>query len=161
MGQSMSEIKRMPFTKAMKKTHTILMPQMLEYHSPFLQAAFEANGYHFAVLQGGSRLKERALRCMNNDYCYPGILIVGQMRLWTNSGNLPEFQGTRKTSGISNYPQTLLGCGDGGVLWRLDLKSRSSGETLRVRGRSRGSGAENAGAGAYDTNQRTSGRQKA
>ena len=75
----MSEIKRMPFTKAMKKTHTILMPQMLEYHSPFLQAAFEANGYHFAVLQGGSRLKERALRCMNNDYCYPGIFIVGQM----------------------------------------------------------------------------------
>lgn len=75
----MSEIKRMPFTRAMKKTHTILLPQMLEYHSPFLQAAFEANGYHFAVLQGGSHLKERALRCINNDYCYPGILIVGQM----------------------------------------------------------------------------------
>lgn len=52
---------------------------MLEYHSPFLQAAFEANGYHFAVLQGGSHLKERALRYINNDYCYPGILIVGQM----------------------------------------------------------------------------------
>lgn len=75
----MSEIKRMPFTRAMKKTHTILLPQMLEYHSPFLQAAFEANGYRFAVLQGGSHLKERALRCINNDYCYPGILIVGQM----------------------------------------------------------------------------------
>lgn len=75
----MSEIKRMPFTKVMKKTHTILLPQMLEYHSPFLQAAFEANGYHFAVLRGGSHLKERALRCINNDYCYPGILIVGQM----------------------------------------------------------------------------------
>ena len=75
----MSEIKRMPFTKAMKKTHTILLPQMLEYHSPFLQAAFEANGYRFAVLQGGSHLKERELRCINNDYCYPGILIVGQM----------------------------------------------------------------------------------
>ena len=75
----MSEIKRAPFTKAMKKTHTILLPQMLEYHSPFLQAAFEANGYHFAVLHGGSHLKERALRCINNDYCYPGILIVGQM----------------------------------------------------------------------------------
>ena len=63
----------------MKKTHTILLPQMLEYHSPFLQAAFEANGYQFAVLQGGVGLKERALRCINNDYCYPGILIVGQM----------------------------------------------------------------------------------
>ena len=67
------------FTRKMKKTHTILLPQMLEYHSPFLQAAFEASGYHFEVLQGGMRLKERALRCINNDYCYPGILIVGQM----------------------------------------------------------------------------------
>lgn len=67
------------FTRKMKKTHTILLPQMLEYHSPFLQAAFEASGYHFEVLQGGVRLKERTLRCINNDYCYPGILIVGQM----------------------------------------------------------------------------------
>ena len=75
----MAEIKRASFTRAMKKTHTILLPQMLEYHSPFLKAAFEANGYHFAVLKGGSHLKERALRCINNDYCYPGILIVGQM----------------------------------------------------------------------------------
>lgn len=85
----MSEIKRVPFTKAMKKTHTILLPQMLEYHSPFLQAAFEANGYRFAVLQGGSHLKERALRCINNDYCYPGILIVGQMLEALQEGHYP------------------------------------------------------------------------
>ena len=77
------------FTKKMKKTHTILLPQMLEYHSPFLQAAFEANGYHFAVLQGGVRLKERALRCINNDYCYPGILIVGQMLEALQEGKYP------------------------------------------------------------------------
>lgn len=73
----------------MKKTHTILLPQMLEYHSPFLQAAFEANGYHFAVLQGGIKLKERALRCINNDYCYPGILIVGQMLEALQEGKYP------------------------------------------------------------------------
>lgn len=75
----MSERTGASFTRKMKKTHTILLPQMLEYHSPFLQAAFEASGYHFGVLQGGERLKERALRCISNDYCYPGILIVGQM----------------------------------------------------------------------------------
>lgn len=85
----MSVGKRISFTKSMKKTHTILLPQMLEYHSPFLQAAFEANGYHFAVLQGGSHLKERALRCINNDYCYPGILIVGQMLEALQEGHYP------------------------------------------------------------------------
>lgn len=85
----MSETIGASFTKKMKKTHTILLPQMLEYHSPFLQAAFEANGYRFAVLQGGVRLKERALRCINNDYCYPGILIVGQMLEALQEGRYP------------------------------------------------------------------------
>ncbi|MCH5339743.1 MAG: 2-hydroxyacyl-CoA dehydratase [Acetatifactor sp.] len=85
----MSETIGVSFTRKMKKTHTILLPQMLEYHSPFLQAAFEANGYRFAVLQGGARLKERALRCINNDYCYPGILIVGQMLEALQEGRYP------------------------------------------------------------------------
>lgn len=87
--EHMSEITRVPFTRSMKKTHTILLPQMLEFHSPFLQAAFEANGYRFAVLQGGNHLKERALRCINNDYCYPGILIVGQMLEALQEGRYP------------------------------------------------------------------------
>lgn len=121
----MSESKRMPFTRAMKKTHTILLPQMLEYHSPFLQAAFEANGYHFAVLQGGSHLKERALCCINNDYCYPGILIVGQMLEALQEGRYcadrvafmePQAGGACRAG---NYYQVIIGalnrCGYGQV----------------------------------------------
>ena len=57
------------FTRAMKKTHTILLPQMLEYHSPFLQAAFEGSGYRFAVMQGGNGLKNKAHQYINSDYC--------------------------------------------------------------------------------------------
>lgn len=85
----MSEFVRVPFTKAMKKTHTILLPEMLEYHSPFLQAAFEASGYRFAVMEGSSRLKEKSLRYINHDYCYPGVLIIGQILDVLEEGKYP------------------------------------------------------------------------
>lgn len=85
----MSELKRAPFTRAMKKTHTILLPEMLEYHSPFLQAAFQGSGYRFAVMEGSRHLKEKALRYMNHDYCYPGILIIGQILDVLEEGRYP------------------------------------------------------------------------
>ena len=85
----MSEFERVPFTKAMKKTHTILLPEMLEYHSPFLQAAFQGSGYQFAVMQGSRHLKEKALRYINHDYCYPGILIIGQILDVLEEGRYP------------------------------------------------------------------------
>ena len=77
------------FTRAMKKTHTILLPQMLEYHSPFLQAAFEGSGYRFAVMQGGNGLKNKAHQYINSDYCYPGVLIVGQFLDALENGMYP------------------------------------------------------------------------
>ena len=89
IGKFMSELMRVPFTKAMKKTHTILLPEMLEYHSPFLQAAFQVSGYHFAVMLWSIRLKEKALRYMNHDYCYPGVLIVGQILDVLEEGSYP------------------------------------------------------------------------
>ncbi len=67
------------FTRKMKKTHTILLPQMLEYHSCFLKAAFEGSGYRFDIMHGSKKLKDRALKYINHDYCYPGVLIVGQI----------------------------------------------------------------------------------
>ncbi len=75
----MKEYRSALFTRKMKKTHTILLPQMLEYQSPFLKAAFEGSGYHFDIMQGGRQLKQKALRYISNDFCYPGILIIGQM----------------------------------------------------------------------------------
>ncbi len=85
----MSEVINVPFTRAMKKTHTILLPEMLEYHSPFLKAAFEASGYRFAVMHGSRHLKDKALRRINHDYCYPGILIIGQVLDALEQGEYP------------------------------------------------------------------------
>ncbi|MBP3459416.1 MAG: 2-hydroxyacyl-CoA dehydratase [Lachnospiraceae bacterium] len=81
--------KRALFTRQMKKTHTILLPQMLEYHSAFLQAAFEGSGYHFQVMNGGKNLKDKSLRYISNDYCYPAILIIGQMLSVLEEGRYP------------------------------------------------------------------------
>lgn len=66
------------FTRQMKKTHTILLPQMLEYHSAFLKAAFENDGYQFDVMHSESVNKEEALKYISSDYCYPTVLILSQ-----------------------------------------------------------------------------------
>ncbi len=78
------------FTRRMKKTHTIFLPQMLEYHSPFLKAAFEGSGYRFAIMRESGCLKEQALRYISSDYCYPTVLIIGQMLQTLRSGCCPQ-----------------------------------------------------------------------
>ncbi len=85
----MKEGKTALFTRKMKKTHTILLPRMLEYQSPFLKAAFEGSGYRFDIMQGNRQLKQKALRYINNDFCYPGILILGQVLDELESGRYP------------------------------------------------------------------------
>ena len=67
------------FTKSMKRTHTILLPQMLEYHSVFLKAAFEGSGYRFEVMDGSGGLQDKSLKYISSDYCYPTVLIIGQV----------------------------------------------------------------------------------
>ena len=55
------EVDRAEFTKAMKSTHTILLPNMLHYHNALLQAAFAAAGYHVEILSeiGRASCRER------------------------------------------------------------------------------------------------------
>ena len=38
------------FTRSMKKSHTIYMPEMLHYHNELLCAAFAFGGYKLAVV---------------------------------------------------------------------------------------------------------------
>lgn len=66
------------FTKKMKQTHTILFPEMLEYHSELIASAFNSCGYHMEVMTHKSDLS-KALRYINHDFCYPTILIMGQI----------------------------------------------------------------------------------
>ncbi len=68
------------FTKEMRKKHTILCPQMAPIHFDFLEAAFQHCGYDMHVLTDCSKsVVDTGLKYVNNDACYPSILIVGQL----------------------------------------------------------------------------------
>ena len=67
------------FTPEMKKTHTILIPSMLPWHFKLLRAALVSCGYKAEVLENTDRsVVETGLRYINNDICYPALLVVGQ-----------------------------------------------------------------------------------
>ena len=67
------------FTPEMKKTHTILIPSMLPWHFKLLRAALVSCGYQAEVLENTDRsVVETGLKYINNDICYPALLVVGQ-----------------------------------------------------------------------------------
>ncbi len=67
------------FTKEMKKTHTILIPGMLPLHFTLLRAALRSCGYKAEVLENTDRsVVETGLKYVNNDICYPALLVIGQ-----------------------------------------------------------------------------------
>ncbi|NLN05977.1 MAG: 2-hydroxyglutaryl-CoA dehydratase, partial [Clostridiaceae bacterium] len=79
--------KKVLFTKAMKKNHTILSPQMSPIHFDILEEAFKANGYNLEVLPSNDRVAvDEGLKYVNNDACYPSILVVGQIAEALKSG---------------------------------------------------------------------------
>lgn len=76
----MADIKRVEFTKEMKHTHTILVPQMLPIHFQFLQRVLCKEGYHVEVLKTkGQSIIDEGLQNVHNDTCYPALLVIGQM----------------------------------------------------------------------------------
>ncbi len=79
MSAETKTIRRTEFTKAMKKTHTIWLPDMLHYHNELLQAAFFSCGYRLEIMPEAAGLAKYALPFISNDYCYPSILIIGQV----------------------------------------------------------------------------------
>ena len=67
------------FTPEMKETHTILIPSMLPWHFRLLRAALNSCGYKAEVLENTERsVVETGLKYINNDICYPALLVVGQ-----------------------------------------------------------------------------------
>ena len=68
------------FTAEMKKTHTILVPQMSPIHFQLLEGAFNSCGYKAVVLPNDNkRATDIALKYVNNDACYPSLLVIGQI----------------------------------------------------------------------------------
>jgi predicted nucleotide-binding protein (sugar kinase/HSP70/actin superfamily) len=75
------------FTKAMKKTYTILIPDMLPIHFSLISGILNQYGYHTELLHlSGDEVKETGLRNVNNDACYPALLVVGQFVVALRSG---------------------------------------------------------------------------
>lgn len=69
----------MIFTKEMKSSHTIVIPEMLEYHFPIMKGALTADGYNAMVLETcGREAVNIGKKYVNNDMCFPAIAIIGQ-----------------------------------------------------------------------------------
>ena len=97
--------KRTVFTKEMRKDYTILCPQMSPIHFELLQPAFRAAGYNLVVLDNDNRTAINAgLKFVNNDACYPSLMVVGQIMDAVMSG---KYDMTRTAVLIS---QTGGGC---------------------------------------------------
>jgi predicted CoA-substrate-specific enzyme activase len=78
---------RQVFTKEMKYTHTIIGPQMSPIHFRILQKAFQCSGYNFVILDAvDPKAIDTGLKYVNNDACYPSILVAGQMIAALESG---------------------------------------------------------------------------
>ena len=75
-----SSIQKVSFTKEMRKDYTILCPQMSPFHFGILQAAFNTCGYHLEVLPNDNKgAVDVGLKYVNNDACYPSLIVVGQI----------------------------------------------------------------------------------
>ena len=74
------EVNKKIFTKDMKKDYTILMPQMAPIHFEFIESATRDSGYNVELLRDCTQhTVETGLKYVNNDACYPSILVTGQM----------------------------------------------------------------------------------
>ena len=69
---------RVEFTKEMRKSYTILAPQMSPIHFDILMPALAACGYNLVQLPTGVGELDYGLKYVNNDACYPSLLVVGQ-----------------------------------------------------------------------------------
>ncbi|MCR5345716.1 MAG: 2-hydroxyacyl-CoA dehydratase [Lachnospiraceae bacterium] len=76
------------FTKKMKRDrYTILCPQMSPIHFSLLEKAFNASGYNFDILSNDTRAAiDKGLQYVNNDACFPSLIVVGQIMDAIESG---------------------------------------------------------------------------
>ena len=79
--------KYIPFTEEMKKTHTILAPNMLPVHFKLYIQILRNCGYNIELLESeSSSVTEAGLKYVHNDTCYPAIVVIGQFLEAVKSG---------------------------------------------------------------------------
>lgn len=77
--QEIDKIEYPKFTASMRKTHTILIPSMLEFHMALFEFILLQNGYKVEVMKNeGPAVVEEGLKYVHNDTCYPALLVIGQ-----------------------------------------------------------------------------------
>lgn len=69
---------RVIFTEQMRKDYTILVPDMSPIHFEILESALASCGYKVEVLKADSKCIDYGLKYVNNDACYPSLIVVGQ-----------------------------------------------------------------------------------
>ena len=75
-----SSIEKISFTEEMRRDYTILCPQMSPIHFDYLEPAMRSCGYKLEILQNSNKDAINAgLKYVNNDACYPSLLVVGQI----------------------------------------------------------------------------------
>ena len=75
-----SAINKVIFTEEMKKEYTILCPQMSPIHFDIVKPAIRSCGYNIDILSNDNkRAVDVGLKYVNNDACYPSLLVVGQI----------------------------------------------------------------------------------
>ncbi len=83
-----TNIVKVQFTEEMRKNYTILCPQMSPIHFEILEPAFRVMGYNLVLLDNDDRHSvDVGLKYVNNDACYPSLLVVGQLMQALLTGN--------------------------------------------------------------------------
>lgn len=75
------------YFKKEDKKHTILFPDMTPYHMPLFESLLNSEGYNAVYLNESSdETVETGLKYVNNDACYPAIIVIGQLISALKSG---------------------------------------------------------------------------
>ena len=82
-----SRMNRVEFTKEMMDTYTVLAPQMSPIHFSMLSAGLSKMNIKVEVLPDAEKETiNTGLKFVNNDACYPSIIVVGQIMQAIESG---------------------------------------------------------------------------
>lgn len=77
------------FTRQMRRRHTLLLPQMAPVHWRLFEASLQRSGYDVRLLE---RVRPEAmdlgLKYVDNDACFPAIVVVGQLLDALRSGDV-------------------------------------------------------------------------
>ena len=137
------------FTPEMKKTHTILIPNMAVTQFRLMEYALRCEGYKCELLGNcGSAVAQLGLKYVHNDTCYPALLVIGQFldalnpsaaqgagqgRLPADPGGKPELFRSGKGQRLPDDPPAGAQVHRLHLLRRYAVCAAQSGGPLRER----------------------------